>query len=584
MRVIISINVIDYISNMHLTDHSEAFQAAINAAGEHVVKHHKYWPNVSGKVFIPSGVYTISKTLKIPSGVSIEGDSMASTVLLSCLTGTDPVLLCEDEYDTYNSKISNLHLRSTNMGAGVAIKLIKANRACILSDLFIEDFKAGIILWETFTALIRDCTIYNCSSMGILGLNATNFEMSKVKIENCLGHGAIFKDSSINTSTGISLTSNVFQGNAYAGLKLHNLDHGLFTGNFFESNNRAERRQNRHNDSFAQIEISAVKKTFNRRNFNNGNLHFLSCFITGGKIVPHNSIAVKISRAGIVTFDGGYIRSNRVTKLPGRFEKGFSLQNVHVANIKNIYFGRAMEPIEIKDKVGDIHIDGCLNKYLPNEHDYAEPTTKVQLPKPNFKEMYKNHVSMSEEENSNFEEKHLQQLCSKILNKGDLIYSIGEASDQVLKLLSSSVSEGGKVVSFPTNDAELNDQQDQLHIQKFANVDILQDLVFANSLDNSESIPCFSPLSFLRIKSQQNILNILYKIEDVIEAENPMISMTINTSPLSNHIFEFLDYHGYLLCDYQGNRIRNKQDLRRSLKLCPTREYNAFTINSFMQY
>lgn len=288
-------------------DIGPALLSALEEAGEirEKLQNQNKWLTVKAPIFIPSGVWRWETPVEWQNGVALYGEDQASTLLQIAIPSDLFAVNTQKVHEPYALKIKNLHAQSLTPGIGGFLKAKMANRSSIFQELFVEGFDTAFKFEDCFTNVMRDCTIYNCNN-GVIGSNLTNFKFYNNKIENCSAYGAKLGGSETNTSTGLSMFGNIFQGNGRAGLYLDGLDQAYFAGNFFEGNNRIPLRRDDSTDNEAHIEITATKNSFNRRN---GNLRFTSTFITQGYYSPKETVSVAIRAGEIVGFDSGTIRA-----------------------------------------------------------------------------------------------------------------------------------------------------------------------------------------------------------------------------------------------------------------------------------
>ncbi len=333
------INIIDF-GAVEGSDISIPLQLAINNASKRkkTLQKQDKWLLVEDYVFIPSGRYILSKPIQLANGIVIRGENQSSVLIECNVEDGEFCFNTNNITEPYSIKVSNIHFISLNLFQGSLFNISMANRSCILSELFIESFDTAIKMTNTFTSVMKDSTIFNCIN-GLIGENITNGKFYNNKIENCRNYGFAFMDSTSNTSTGLSLIGNIFQGNAKSGVYLKNLDQVMFSACFFEGNNRKSFRIDGSSIDYAHIDITTDEHNhFNKRN---GNLLFTSTFITQGSYSPPNTVGVSVQDSINVIFNGGTIRG--FSKEAVAFYIGLNNLNIQIN-------GMTMEGIQI-DKV-----------------------------------------------------------------------------------------------------------------------------------------------------------------------------------------------------------------------------------------
>jgi hypothetical protein len=301
------INIEERGATRGTADIGPVLQRCIDEAAEVVAMQQKQgkWMTVKSAVLIPAGRWRLETPIKLRTGVSIYGEDQASTLLECAIPSGQFAFSTADEKEPYSLKIKNLHAFSLQRFTGGFLSTRMANRSCIMEELFVEYFETGFEFEDSFTSVMRDCTIFTCD-VGVKGRNLTNTKFYNNKIENCASHGMSLTESEWNTSTGLSLFGNIFQGNGKSGLYIYGLDQAYFAGNFFEGNNRIPLRRDGSADHFAHIEICSTQDNFNMRN---GNLRFTSTFFTQGHYSPPDTVCAAIRNAESVRFDSGTARA-----------------------------------------------------------------------------------------------------------------------------------------------------------------------------------------------------------------------------------------------------------------------------------
>ena len=340
-------------------DIAHALQTAIDEAAQVTKKLHNQdkWMAVTSHVTIPSGLWLLESPVKWRNGVSISGENQSSTLIECAIPDGYFALDSTAEAEPYSMKLSNLAVKSVARHRGGFVRLKMANRSCVIDQIFCEGFDTAFDLTNCFTSVMRNCTIFDCVD-GVVGRNLTNFKFYDNKIENCCHDGINLNQSDTNTSTGLALYSNVFQGNGKAGLRLFNIDQMYGAGNFFEGNNRIPFRKDKTDFSQAHIEIDSDigskgdKTDYSKRN---GNIRFESTFFTQGYYSPPDTAFVGMRCGELISFSGGTMRAfNSVSS-------GFQIsRSVTLPIISEFTFEMYKDNAHIGPGVGSAKIRNCL--------------------------------------------------------------------------------------------------------------------------------------------------------------------------------------------------------------------------------
>lgn len=193
------------------TDNTAVFQAAINALET----------GGGGVLYIPPGIYKLSSQITVPSGVSIIGAGMWSTILFCPAAFADNTGLVRiNGTGGYPTKFSNLAvLAQTGGSGGIGLRISK--NGVFVSDVWVGGFitNAGIYIENTDVFVsnfvselnsvgiaitegavnISDGTLYG-NQIGLEADNsasaeATTINISNVRANQCLLIGFDFADS-----------------------------------------------------------------------------------------------------------------------------------------------------------------------------------------------------------------------------------------------------------------------------------------------------------------------------------------------------------------------------------------------------
>ena len=133
---------------------------------------------VSGDIIhVNAGTYTISSQVSVPLGVSIEGESMATTTIVSTVTGSSAstLLLSSGSYSNGNQHISGIYFDGNNRTTSLAIFVYARSNVSIYNCTFINYDQYGIryeggvggtrstsVTYGTGNS-VHDCVITNCA-------------------------------------------------------------------------------------------------------------------------------------------------------------------------------------------------------------------------------------------------------------------------------------------------------------------------------------------------------------------------------------------------------------------------------------
>lgn len=326
--------------------HSAFLQSEIDEAAKSVRSSHPKWPLVSRPVLIKSGIYHITKPVRLKSGVFLKGEHQGSTVIVSHLEGDAAVFESDTNDELYATQIRGFHAISVKKHQGTFLRLNNANRNCKFSDMFIENFGNSIVGLECYTTVFQDLGVYMCRE-GPHFVNLTNGRLYNIKVENCSGNGLYLGPSKTKTDSpsGTDIRGYVAQGNGQCGVLLDRLDQVHFTSLFLEGNNRAAMRVPGDKSEYAQIRLVADRAMKNKRN---GNVVFKSTFITPGKsdLRTRRGVAVDIQMAEMVSFEGGFVRNWGES-----FDCAFHASpDVNICHIHNVTFDGWLP-----EKIFDLH-------------------------------------------------------------------------------------------------------------------------------------------------------------------------------------------------------------------------------------
>lgn len=340
-------------------DIAHALQSAIDEAAQVTRKLQKQdkWMAVTKHVVIPSGIWRWESPVRWRTGVAILGENQSSTLIECAIPSGHFALDSDPEPEPYGLKIANLHVKSLSPHQGGFVRMKMANRSSIIEQIFCEGFDTAFHLTDCFTTVMKDCTIFDCIN-GIIGQNLTNFKFYNNKIENCCHDGVQLDQSATNTSTGLSLYGNIFQGNGMAGLRLYNMDQVYGSGNFFEGNNRIPFRKNGTEFNQAHLEIDgdlAYQKSATGYAKRNGNIRFDSTFFTQGYYSPPDTEFVGMRRGELISFTGGTMRAFDPAS------SGFNISgDVTLPIISEFTFEMNRNTAHLGSGIGSARIRDCL--------------------------------------------------------------------------------------------------------------------------------------------------------------------------------------------------------------------------------
>lgn len=155
------------------TDNSALLQAAIDELDE----------NGGGVLHIPHGIYKVSFSIKVPSGVSIIGDGKWSTIVFCPTTFVDTTGVFHFNgaggYPTNFKGLAVLCAAGGCLGAGVT----STKNGVFISDIWINGFQYGMILNSTDNFL-SDFAIELCSPYGLV-VNNTHINIQQGTLYGC---------------------------------------------------------------------------------------------------------------------------------------------------------------------------------------------------------------------------------------------------------------------------------------------------------------------------------------------------------------------------------------------------------------
>lgn len=330
-------------------DFSRWLQAEIDQKARTVRASSPKWPLTGGAVVLPQGIHTVTRPIRLRSGVPILGTHQSTTVLVSELVGDDAVFESDPDDELYAVKVANLHAVSSRPFQGNFIRIFNANRNCILEQLFIEQFRGAIWSRDCFTTVMRDIGVYRCRD-GIVGENFTNGRLYNTKVENCARDGLQLGPSGKNTSTGTHVYDFVAQGNGRCGISVYGLDQISFGTIFLEGNNRPAMREKGDDGEYAQIRLDASRTEAFKRN---GNITFRDTFVTPGHTKIRGGAAIDLRSAENVVFDGGFMRT-----FDGGFDHAFAVSDqVARCSLRDITF-QGFKDDELLLSGGGAKVDG----------------------------------------------------------------------------------------------------------------------------------------------------------------------------------------------------------------------------------
>ena len=101
---------------------------------------------VSGDIIhVNAGTYTISSQISVPVGVSIEGEGMATTTIISTVTGNSTLVLSSSSENTNgNQHISGIYFNGNNRTTPLAIMVYARGNISIYDNTFINYDQYGV--------------------------------------------------------------------------------------------------------------------------------------------------------------------------------------------------------------------------------------------------------------------------------------------------------------------------------------------------------------------------------------------------------------------------------------------------------
>lgn len=175
-------------------DNSDIMQSIINYAGSNRCS-----------IYIPKGVYKITKNIYIPNGVLISGDGSQNTII-ECI-GSGFILNGHSTGGVYNIKISSLTLKGDNTPNSVGINF-KYCRESNITDVQVVNFYDGMYLFNSWSNTIQNSFIWKNSNNNI----TLNAQSNDIKIYHCIFDSAIKNGIVINgESQGVSIVGCTFQ-------------------------------------------------------------------------------------------------------------------------------------------------------------------------------------------------------------------------------------------------------------------------------------------------------------------------------------------------------------------------------------
>lgn len=218
-------------------------------------------PSTGGLVYVPSGTYTITKSIYMKSNQALVGAGQSS--IITTKTANIDLIKCTNVGQanvTPGVYIANLHLIGCDSGAGNGIK-VKNSHYTTIRDCWIEKVAYGIYFYaldadsdNTDNNIITNNYIFNTLSVGIFlyGETAGRCEDNVIQgnvlnyceaegirinpgrrnsvvgntVEDCSDHGIILHSGSKNVVMGNVVTEGVKHG-----IYLNSEDHSIISGN-----------------------------------------------------------------------------------------------------------------------------------------------------------------------------------------------------------------------------------------------------------------------------------------------------------------------------------------------------------------
>lgn len=244
-----------------LLDDTIAIQKAINLAYTQRSINGASWGNerleksFGTTVYIPSGIYYISNSLKLPKGVSLEGETSDSTILFFEVGSRDAIILTGDS----SGKVYALTDPNSDRRFGNSISSLR------LQSKFINRFQASRLIYsdeKTWWLSIDDVYLFGSRAAAIelssaIYVNITNSEIESrggeciklnggttVNIDRCYlhrsgpGHDIVYSEGLHSLRITNSVIESAGNGGTIEahGIYLNDIRGGYISGNHFEDN------------------------------------------------------------------------------------------------------------------------------------------------------------------------------------------------------------------------------------------------------------------------------------------------------------------------------------------------------------
>jgi hypothetical protein len=290
------------------TDCYAAIQAALDYAGTQVQTILTNKVNiVSARVRLGRGRFKVSAPLLIPEGVTLEGESCSSSLILPTHTGI-AVQMGSGTREYANVILRNLGIignRSGTLSYGlwtttttIGVSAINCIRGCSIENCFITQCQTSIKLENSYQFKVKDNYAIYALDYHIETDNLVSGEISGNRLDWSEKDGIFFN----GTNVGDATISGVVERNAIQicwrnGIRAYDVVSLEIRSNFFEANYREATSGASH--AYADINIETGPN-------NRGNSFLISCnYFTHGSSPDFDSYtAIRCNRAVAITMIG----------------------------------------------------------------------------------------------------------------------------------------------------------------------------------------------------------------------------------------------------------------------------------------
>lgn len=250
MRQVVSVKDFGALGDNSNDDTAE-IQAALDYAGTIV---QTIFTNkvdiVTAKVLLPAGRYKTSAVLTIPEGVTFEGESPSTAIILPQHSGVAV------QMGGSSREYSQLKVRSIGivgkwagtLGYGtwttsttVGISVENCIRECYIEDCFITYCDKSIQLESSYAFEINHNYLYYAKTSHIEWDVAVNGTIRGNRIDACEGNGIYINGSAAaaDETFALIIEGNAIQSNYQDGILLYDCHSATILNNFFEANYRS---------------------------------------------------------------------------------------------------------------------------------------------------------------------------------------------------------------------------------------------------------------------------------------------------------------------------------------------------------